>query len=132
MSSNTIIIHKKKSQGIKKEIINNKLTCSNCGYSLDVSNFYKSKSTATGYRSDCKVCSNRYRKKKKVDSSTLGIIGISLETCAYSSCGKKFATKTTTKAYCSDKCRKRDWYEKNEQHKWKTTYSRKTENNEDE
>ncbi|MGJ0377317.1 hypothetical protein [Aliarcobacter cryaerophilus] len=61
-----MLVHsqKKNSQGIKKVIVNNKLQCSNCKYLLDISNFYKDNSSATGYRSYCKSCAKRYRREK--------------------------------------------------------------------
>ncbi|HKM18619.1 MAG TPA: hypothetical protein VJY14_00990 [Aliarcobacter sp.] len=111
---------KKNSRGVKKVIIDNKLPCSNCGYFLDVSNFYKDSKTATGYRSDCKLCAKRHKREKIKRASTSGIIGIFLNKCVYKGCQISFTTKTTTKAFCSAKCRKRDWYEKNEQYKRKT------------
>ena len=119
-----MLVHsqKRNSQGIKKVIVNNKLQCSNCKYLLGISNFYKDNSSATGYRSYCKSCAKRYRREKLKQASTSGIIGIFLEKCAYKGCQKNFTTKTPTKTFCSPKCRKRDWYEKNEQYKWKTTY----------
>ena len=122
-----VVFKKKNSRGIKKVIIDNKLKCSNCGYSLDVSNFHKDSSSAAGYRSDCKICVKRHRREKLKQSSTSGIIGIFLNTCAYKGCQKNFTTKTSTKVFCSTKCKKRDWYEKNEQYKWRTKYKRKNE-----
>lgn len=117
-----IYSQKKNSQGKKKVIVNNKLQCSYCKYLLDISNFHRDKNSATGYKSDCKVCAKRHKREKLKKASTSGIVGIFLEKCAYKSCQKDFTTKTPTKAYCSAKCRKRDWYEKNEQHKWKIRY----------
>lgn len=119
-----ITFSKKNSQGIKKVIIENKLRCSNCGYLLDISNFHKDKNSATGFRCDCKFCAKRYKREKLKQESTSGIIGIFLEKCAYKGCQKQFTTKTKTKAFCSPKCRKRDWYEKNEQSKWDTRYKK--------
>ncbi|MCT7528776.1 hypothetical protein N5T79_06420 [Aliarcobacter cryaerophilus] len=112
------------SQGKVKLVIDNKLRCSCCGYLLDVSNFWKSKNTKSGYRCDCKTCAKRFNRDKVKKASTSGIIGIFLEKCAYQGCGINFTTKKQNKVFCSDKCKKRDWYEKNEQNKWKTTYKR--------
>ncbi|MCT7564117.1 hypothetical protein ACOTWR_06605 [Aliarcobacter butzleri] len=120
---NTIPFVKKNSQGIKKVIIDNKLRCSNCGYLLDISKFYKDKYSATGYRSDCSNCSNRHKIKKQIEKNTSGIIGLYFEKCAYKGCQKNFTTKTPTKVFCDPKCRKRDWYEKNEQGKGKSTHN---------
>lgn len=115
---------KKNSQGIKKVVVENKLRCSKCGYLLDVSNFNKDKSSASGFRSHCARCAKKYKMKRAIENNTSGIIGIYLEKCAYKGCQKNFTTKTPTKAFCSPKCRKRDWYEKNEQSKWKTSYKK--------
>ena len=104
---------KQNSQGIKKEIVNNKLKCSNCCYSLDISNFHKDKSSSNGYKSYCKVCGKKYKKKKIV--SNFGILGVMRNQCP--TCKIWYTTKTVTKVFCSAKCRKRDWYLKNEQKK---------------
>jgi hypothetical protein len=51
-------------------------------------------------------------KKRKVPSNC-GIDGIYLYECL--TCKRDFTTKRPNKVFCSDKCRKRDWYIKNEQ-----------------
>ena len=92
-----MLVHsqKKNSQGIKKVIVNNKLQCSNCKYLLDISNFYKDNSSATGYRSYCKSCAKRYRREKLKQASTSGIIGIFFREVCLQRLSKKFHYKNS-------------------------------------
>lgn len=99
----------KRNYAIKRKVIDNKIKCSYCKYMLDVSKFHKSKHTTSGYRSDCKICCSRYRRKKIIEKSNSGVFGIYLEKCALKSCNKAFTTKNIQKIFCSDKCKKREW-----------------------
>ena len=92
-----------------------KLRCSICKYKLPFEEFDKNSRTSTGRSSYCKVCrKSKYDSKRKAQSNS-GIIGIFLYQCEY--CKRDFTTKRSNKVFCSDKCRKRDWYERNEQTK---------------
>jgi uncharacterized protein YbaR (Trm112 family) len=101
----------------KKEIINNKLKCSKCNYWLPVEEFDNDKNTSTGKSSYCKVCRRKshYDVKRRKQEYNSGLIGLYLFKCEQ--CGNDFTTKKSNKIYCSPKCRKRAWYEQNEQTK---------------
>jgi endogenous inhibitor of DNA gyrase (YacG/DUF329 family) len=102
---------------IKKDIrtINGvkKLKCSKCNYWLPFDEFRNAKNTSTGKRSYCKVCQKSHYDSKRTTPSNSGIKGIYLHQCEY--CKSNFTSKNPIKVFCSHKCRKRDWYEKNEQ-----------------
>lgn len=104
---------------VKKEIkvINGiqKLRCSKCKYWYTLDEFSKNKMTSTGKASYCKYCQkSHYDDKRKVKSNT-AIIGIFVFKCEC--CKNDFITKKSNKIYCSDKCRKRHWYERFEKGK---------------
>lgn len=109
MSSKTI-------NGVKK------LKCSKCKYWLTFDEYDNDKSTSTGKSSYCKVCrKSNYDKKRNIPSNS-GIKGIFLHTCP--ACHIDFTSKKANKVFCSDKCKKRDWYERNEQTKTAKMYGR--------
>ena len=96
----------------KREIINNKLKCSKCGYMLDVSLFGTAKNTSSGYRSYCKACQKSHydnKRPKKVPQTVM--LGRWTGICK--KCQRHFISKSPISVFCSAKCRKRDWYEKN-------------------
>lgn len=100
----------------KREIINGKIKCSKCGYMLPVAEFGKTTHTSSGLRSCCKVCEKaNYWSKRPMKNKQSAIIGRWESVCVY--CNKGFMSKSPKACYCSDKCRKRDWYEKNERTK---------------
>lgn len=93
-----------------------KLRCSACKYWLDFDEFGTCKSTSTGKKSYCKICAkSKYDSKRRKQEFNSGVIGLYLFECDH--CHKEFTTKKSNKIYCSDKCRKRAWYEQNEQTK---------------
>lgn len=99
-----------------KEIRNvngiDKLKCSKCNYWLPFNEYGNNKYTSTGKQSYCKTCQKyHYDIKRKVKSNS-SIVGMHIINCEQ--CSKDFMTKTFMKVFCSDKCRKRNWYEKNE------------------
>lgn len=102
----------------KRQIIDGKLKCSSCKYNLPLKDFDNDARTSTGKKAYCKVC-----RKSKYDSKRIkipynsGIIGVYLYKCEQ--CKHDFTTRKSNKVYCTDKCRKRGWYEKNEQKKEK-------------
>ncbi|WP_373074009.1 hypothetical protein [Sulfurimonas sp.] len=101
---------------LKKQIVNGKLKCSKCAYWLPTCEYGKSAHSSTGYRSCCKVCQKHYydSRRRKIEFNS-GIIGLYKFDCDH--CKKEFVTKKSSKVYCSDKCRKRAWYEANERGK---------------
>lgn len=94
----------------KREVKEGKLKCSKCNYWLPLDQFYNNSESSVGKKSYCKSCSKSYDSKRKKTTFNSGIIGIYLNTCPY--CHNDFTTKTPTKTFCSDKCRKRDHYER--------------------
>jgi hypothetical protein len=89
-----------------------KLKCSICKYKLPFEDYDNDSRTSTGKSSYCKVCrKSKYDDKRNVPSNS-GIIGLFLYQCPV--CKLDFTTKKSNKTYCTDKCRKRDWYIKNE------------------
>jgi len=99
-----------------------KLKCSNCKYKLPFEDFDKDTKNSTGKSSYCKVCrKSKYDSKRKTPSNS-GIIGVFLYQC--DQCGNDFTTKKSNKCFCSDKCRKRYWYENNEQTSTAKKYGR--------
>lgn len=99
-----------------KQIINGKLKCSTCKYLLPLEEFGKHKRTATGYRLNCKACENLNQRKSRPKAPTnTGINGIYEIECDH--CKNTFTTKFVNQVFCSPKCTKRNWYEKNEMKK---------------
>jgi len=100
----------------KKQIIHDKLKCSKCGYWLPLDEFGNNKATSTGKQSYCKSCrKGSYDSKRKKHISNTGVIGLFRNECPV--CNNFFTTKNAIKTFCSDKCRKKDWYQNNEQTK---------------
>lgn len=97
----------------KKQIISGKLKCSKCNYLLPLDEFGKSKYNSTGYSSCCKACRKSIYDNKRYAISNIGLIGHHKHTCIQ--CNKDFTNKSNRGYFCSDKCRKRNWYENNEQ-----------------
>jgi hypothetical protein len=94
-----------------------KTRCSRCKYLLPFDNFHKDKSSSLGIKPYCKAC-GRTRQKRlrfKHRQYNSGVIGLYTYTCALKSCGCTFVTKRVDKSFCSNKCKNRDWYERNEQ-----------------
>jgi len=100
---------------IKREIVNNKLKCSKCPYWLPLDDFHNCKESPVGKKAYCKVCSRNYDKKRRGTKLPFnsGIIGVYLFKCEH--CKQDFITKKANKTFCSSKCRKRFWYEQNQQ-----------------
>lgn len=92
-----------------------KLRCSKCKYLYSFDEFSNNKRTSTGKVSCCKYCRKSvYDNKRNVPSNT-GIIGLFRYICEC--CKKEFTTKKSNRVYCTPKCRKHDWYLKNEKGK---------------
>lgn len=100
----------------RKQIINGKQVCGHCKNLLPLSEFGIDSRTCSGLRGTCKYCSNKAVKKSRPNKYTtnVGIIGLFSFNCPQ--CKKDFTTRNPNKVFCSPKCRKRDWYLKNE--KW--------------
>jgi hypothetical protein len=103
-------------QYVKKEVrtINGvkKLRCSQCKYWYPFEEYSNNKYTSTGKMSYCKHCQkSHYDDKRNVVSNT-SIVGVFVYACEC--CKEEFVTKKSNKVYCSNKCRKHDWYVKNE------------------
>ena len=99
-----------------------KLQCSQCKYWLAFDEFDKDSRASTGKSSYCKHCrKSKYDDPRKTPSNTaiLGVFGFKCECC-----GEYFQTKKANKTFCSSKCRKRDWYERNEQTKTGKKYGK--------
>ena len=103
-------------QQLKRSIKDGKLKCSKCNYNLPISEFTNDKKTSSGYASVCKACrKHHYDSKRNKHITNTGVIGLFRNECPY--CLKSFTTKTARKVFCSDKCRKADWYDRNERQK---------------
>lgn len=90
-----------------------KLQCSKCKYWLAFEEFDNDSRASTGKSSYCKVCrKTNYDDPRKTPSNT-AIKGVFFFKCEQ--CKEGFTTKKANKTFCSTKCRKRNWYEKNEQ-----------------
>ena len=102
---------------IKREIkiVNGveKLRCSKCNYWLTFDEFSNDKHTSTGKRAYCKCCQKKYNSGRRKREFNSGLIGLYLETCIQ--CKTKFTTKSSSSSFCSKKCSRRWYYEKNEQ-----------------
>lgn len=90
-----------------------KLKCTHCNYWLPFDEFGADKNTSTGKRAYCKVCAKKYNERRRKRKFNSGVIGLYLETCLQ--CKTKFTTKSSNASFCSSKCSRRWYYEKNEQ-----------------
>lgn len=90
-----------------------KLQCTKCNYWLPFDEFNNDKNVSTGKKSYCKCCAKKYNSKRRKRPFNSGIIGLYLEEC--SQCGTKFTSKASNASFCSKKCQRRWYYEKNEQ-----------------
>jgi len=98
----------------KKQIINNKLKCSKCNKWVDIEDFGNNKYKSTGKQSYCKYCRKIHydNKRPRKSQESKQLKGHYEVTCIL--CGTKALRKSPKSVYCSKKCMRRDWYEKNE------------------
>jgi len=90
-----------------------KIKCSKCKYWLPLTEFYKDKNTSTGKKSYCKACYKAHYGSKRKTKSNTDVIGVFYFNCVQ--CGIGFSTTKSNKVFCSDTCKKRNWYEQNRQ-----------------
>ena len=71
--------------------------CTRCGITKSVNDFYTSKKSKSGYRSECKKCSNKYGSISSKKSREKGVE----KPCLV--CGKRVGNKINT--FCSNSCK---------------------------